>query len=489
MCLNPLRVRNPTSKYTHTGGQKMLMDVPCNNCAECKKAKRLEYRFRTFYQVQETISNGGYVYFDTLTYRPADVPHISRFVDVKGLGIKDYMCFDRNDLTNFLKLLRRMISYHYGNKVTFKYFLTSEYGTDENYTHRPHYHILFFVNSLRLHPYDLSFHVSKCWRFGRTDGIVFHPRNYVASHVYGVDLGQKDASNFMHVCNYVSKYVTKDSTYQTYIDKRLLLLKDKISEDDFIVLKRSVQMFHLQSQGFGLSYIQNLDTTEIEEIINTGVCRLQDKDKIVVHIPLPTYYKRKLFFELHKNPDKTYSWYPNDLGIKYILHSLDRQYKNTLNKAEDIYYLALPDERIQLDHILNGRSLTEYALYKTLYQYRNVGENNELSYDSSDWVNNIISSYYNPIISTNNLYIKDKETEYVSIPINNLFTNKKEIDYDSFVKRNCITQTTLSRFDGFDKLDALLHLISTKLNNLKNETFNYQEFLVKYHKIVFNYGK
>ena len=188
MCLNPKKIRNPAKRLSMYGGQPLYFNVPCGNCADCKKKKRLEWRFRAYHHINNIINRGGYVYFDTLTYDEDHVPHLSDFISLDSfvpslieqrngisVGIQDFTCFCHSHWKNFLKNLRRQLDYHY-NGCKFDYFLTSEYGTKEGFTHRPHYHILFFVHdSSKIHPLDFSKVIKKCWDYGRTDGIDFEP--------------------------------------------------------------------------------------------------------------------------------------------------------------------------------------------------------------------------------------------------------------------------------------------------------------------------
>lgn len=79
MCLNPIKIRNPTQNISRSGGQKLMLEVPCNQCAECQLAKRAEWSFRSYQELQHTFRNGGFVYFDTLTYSPKTFTHVKRF--------------------------------------------------------------------------------------------------------------------------------------------------------------------------------------------------------------------------------------------------------------------------------------------------------------------------------------------------------------------------------------------------------------------------
>ena len=85
MCLFPRSIRNPTKHIYKNGGQPLTMDVPCNQCAECKKNHRLQWHFRSYHHVNECVKNGGYVLYDTLTYAPEHLPWLSQYVDMFSL--------------------------------------------------------------------------------------------------------------------------------------------------------------------------------------------------------------------------------------------------------------------------------------------------------------------------------------------------------------------------------------------------------------------
>ena len=124
MCLNPTTIRNPTKSIYKHGGQPLLLDVPCGHCAECKKNKRKEWRFRTYYEVESTVKNGGYVYFDTLTYAPEHVPMLSHFVDLDSINdtIREYS-LTKNIEPTFIVDNIVIIKHKHNNKLLFSIIL------------------------------------------------------------------------------------------------------------------------------------------------------------------------------------------------------------------------------------------------------------------------------------------------------------------------------------------------------------------------------
>ena len=146
MCLRPLHLRTSALRLSFDGGQPFWLSVPCGRCAECDKLASDSYYLRAYYHARSCIEHGGYVYFDTLTYRDADLPRIS---DISPLPEDlDFPRFNYMHTRLFFVRLRTYLKRKgYAAKHAFSYFLSSEYGSSPQHTHRPHYHVLFFVDT------------------------------------------------------------------------------------------------------------------------------------------------------------------------------------------------------------------------------------------------------------------------------------------------------------------------------------------------------
>lgn len=495
MCFKPIKIRNPTEHIMLQGGQLLSMQVPCGKCAECLKTKRNEWYFRSYYQVQETLNKGGYILFDTLTYSDEHLPHLSDFIDINNYHIHDFSCFNHRHFKLFLKNLRRQLKYHCGNS-DFRYFLTSEYGTDERFTHRPHYHILFYVTN-GVNPLTFSKLISKCWSYGRTDGIEYRPLKYVAGHVYGYNLGFGKNTDFKctsSVVNYVSKYITKHSKFREKLDKRIYALQSSgIDEELLKTVIRSVDMFHRQSKLFGLYYLNQLDENQLK-LLDEDKVSMPDKKKINLIIPMPMYYKRHLYYTLCKREDKTYYWQLTDVGIdhnaKMKLVNVDVLTKN----YNDIYQNLKSEFRQRIDSILNGRTLTDFVIYKLLYKGRLRDANaidkrymvttsmTDEEYNLHDWLNIVNSSSFSNSSHCADLYkmVDDK----IYIPKLNVdfnifnFHNAHEyieIDYSRFIDIFTFNQHSDDLFHGFDDLDNYFEFVQKETKEIKQKTFDFLE--------------
>lgn len=357
MCYNPVTIINPCKYVSLRFRERYLIQVPCGHCAQCATNKSNEWYFRTYYQTLDTLTDPkgkAFVLFDTLTYRNKDLPYISDFVSVP-VGC-DYPCFNSRHIQLFNKKLRKACS----KKGSFyKFFLTSEYGTSENHSHRPHYHILIYSDG-NIEPLELSALIAKCWQYGRTDGLPYKTVNYVRGNIFTSD---KFAES-LRTCRYVSKYIQKSCKFEKEITKRLDHIMLTIAEkmiDGWIdsphakrvrmKYARLVGQFHRQSKEFGASYLRDIDITDFDSV---NQLYMPDSKKVHLSIPLPMYYKRKMYYEV-KKIDGNNIWIPTDLGLLY-LQSRDKILKdNLVNRFKALNH--------QANVFYDSERLADYVLY------------------------------------------------------------------------------------------------------------------------------
>lgn len=325
MCLSPITIINPCKYVSLKYRERFLIQVPCGQCAQCMTNKSNEWYFRSYYHSLDTLSNGGYIVFDTLTYNNESLPHISDFVVVDNK--LDYPCFNAKHIQLFNKRLRRYCD-KFNSKYTF--FVTSEYGTSEKHTHRPHYHILLYCDG-KVDKLIMSKFIADAWQYGRTDGICFKNNNYVLHNIFTAD----KFSESLRTCRYVSKYVQKSCKFQSEINHRINSIMFNVAkkmrpigcdEDDYswletisakryrMKLNRLMNQFHRQSVGFGSSFLGDAD---INELMRTNAVEMPDSIKVKLQIPLPAYYKRKLFYKVIR-VDGNDTWIPTKLGYQYL---------------------------------------------------------------------------------------------------------------------------------------------------------------------------
>lgn len=363
-CIHPIKILNPTKYLSLKYSDRYVVYGRCGKCFACQETLQKEWYFRTYVEFMATIQN-GFVLFDCLTYRPKDVPRVSGFLDIpKSL---DFMCFDYHQVTDFLKLLRiRLERKGIDVDSNIRYFVSSEYGTDDTKTHRPHYHLLLFVRNNVVEPLYLSRMVSKCWKYGRTDGLPYKSCAYVQYNTINGGLAQS-----IRVCKYVSKYVNKSYEFQKVVNSRIdkivhYLFRQQNKEQDFEKwsksevgkkykrdIIRNLNQFHRQSLGFGLSYLEDCD---LNEIMDTNIISIPDNNSsLVMRIGLPLYYKRKLFYELVEvNGIKC--WQPTEYGLQYLSRRNYDKVKQLIGRYEVARFCGVKIRDIEL--------LANYVVYK-----------------------------------------------------------------------------------------------------------------------------
>ena len=407
MCLSPITIKNPRSKTLKNYYERRNISIPCGQCAECLSLKKQEWYFRTYWQCQEAFDHDGYVLFDTLTYDNDHLPYISdKYPEFSDF---DFSCFSYEDLRLFFVRLRRSLSYA-GYKVNdnLKYFVVSEYGSDDLYTDvfghlrrgtkRPHYHGLFFVNDRHaLPPLVLSRYIGLNWHNGLTDGVPFKDRGYVLrNRVYGPHY-MNDPVVIRKTCNYVSKYVMKDHDYDGILESRIssVLEKVKYSDgkydwsyfrpgdiEDFVrEVRRKVGTFHRQSQGFGAWLLDHPDP-DVNEILKRAVRDgyfLMPSDSVVDKVPVSGYYKIKMFYKKCKGDNGVEYWKLTDLGKYWKLVRAENSIKQLSKRYSTIYlnignYVDDCDKVVDLqDKImkyLDGRDFADFAKYLLFYRGR-----------------------------------------------------------------------------------------------------------------------
>ncbi|QCS36068.1 replication initiator protein [Capybara microvirus Cap1_SP_115] len=135
MCSSPVFLPNPLFLNPKNPNRrfyreiKPTIEVPCGKCASCLSAKQNDIIARATFA-----SLDHYVFFCTLTYNNDSLR--SFMLD----GTK-YEHVDISDIQNLIKRIRRDDNRAFLGH-DFKYMAFSEYGSKG---HRPHWHILFFV--------------------------------------------------------------------------------------------------------------------------------------------------------------------------------------------------------------------------------------------------------------------------------------------------------------------------------------------------------
>lgn len=353
MCTSPILIPTRKRYLSCDFHEKHFIEVPCGNCSSCHTSRQRQMSFRFSFEAKRS----KYIYSDTLTYSDNNLPHIRDFFPCSSQNLA---CFSRNHIQLFLKRLRRKLSYHL--KLTenvFKYAIFSEYGADQRYTHRPHYHILFFVN-FDIDPLLFSRYVSECWQYGRTEGFGYKNNYYILHH----NTLYKDS---IRLTNYVTKYLCKSSLYykslQPILDD-IIRSVDKSNYNSYVDYKKAIRhikntlsQFSMWSHHLGDNFLNTLSNDDIIKLAKSPFVPLPNYTHLTV-IPLPLYYVRKLFYTKEKFEDG-YFFNPNDYGLIYLTSrqkSIESyNYYSLKSMIQSINY-SIPDNTIM--------ELSHYLLYK-----------------------------------------------------------------------------------------------------------------------------
>lgn len=541
MCLSPIRARNLVKRVGLDLNQPFSIEFPCGQCSECRELRKSEWYFRTYWQCQEVINNGGYVYFDTLTYSDENLPYadviLSRDFNLHDMDdVCHIPCFDVEDYRLFFQRLRRQLEYAGYGRDCISYFLSSEYGTSDKGTHRPHYHVLFFVKNYDISPIELSKLVNKCWQKGRTDGIDYHPYAYVYKHIFR--FGSVDSKHLQSICNYVAKYVNKEPEFQKEIDKRLRVLFDNIfSREDWMYNERAVErfkammkccnQFHRQSKGFGEYYLEQLSQSDFDDMVHSGMMRMPDSRKVVKQIPIAQYYKMKLFYEQYDYRDGSKHWRLSEYGKMWKNMRLKDSIRRFVDKMND-WYMSIPhrlqfiDDDLLLDpfntvqqqviSLLGSRSWYDYAVYRFIYYGRvrsqrailtGVADDldtmfchryvDEFDLDVAELSGRVLYNYSSPSERKvfKDKFLSKRDLGNIHQGINSVYAfngydvdseytsgyikDKLSSDYISakdFVLLFCYNEDSDVRFHDFDKLTDLIRRFNSGYNKVKQKTYD-----------------
>lgn len=367
MCASPITIKNPKINSPHflPGVDPVTITVPCGHCEDCKAAKRQAIYTRLYYEYKECELVNGYCINITLTYAPQSLPHVS----FDGV---DYPCFCAKDIQNYIKRIRK----HFADKgidCPFTYFCSMELGGT---THRPHYHVLFFVKASNV-----------CWTYFKlianlkwTFGFRAHGR-----------LGARVVSP--KALNYAAKYVAKDAFEDDWYLPLITQLKEcyKGDKDTFNFYKRALSGRFLCSRGLGLYCLSFNDANRLHR----QECLLPT-DKGFKSSPLPLYLDRKLHYQVYyrdkqtgylyterKSSDDVPTYVLNTSGFYYIKNRWQTKHTYLVNRLkefintnysnpiiENACYSILGGSVSDIRVFVKSFNLERLAAYQMLYLHR-----------------------------------------------------------------------------------------------------------------------
>ena len=291
-CFHPITIRNPKLVKNHTY-DKTSIEVPCGHCPACQDTKRLGWFIRLYYEYLYCLKCGGFALYETLTYNNAHLPHCLVEYDIlHGVGTP---CFSTRDIQLYLKKIRQHLkrSYpHLDTKGCVKYFLSMELGGK---THRPHYHVVFFVSNPNI----------SSWLFKSLVETLWHENGFTkaGSINNGFICGQGALS---YCAKYVCKDIYEDSYYRA-LDNRLK--KCGFDRDQY----KECFPHNMQSNNLGI-YALEFDKYNDLDNFFLGNIYLPDNDNGVKQYKLPLYYERKIFYDVN------YRYFDSDCNCYILVH-------------------------------------------------------------------------------------------------------------------------------------------------------------------------
>lgn len=338
MCLNPRSIRNPTNYFT-SGVDKPRLMVPCGHCSECVNAQRMEWQSRLYYEHLGAQSTGFTLFF-TLTYAPGKVPKLylkeskQYYKDSKGRVV---YCFDESHIPAFMKRIRRSIDYD-NLPIDIRFFVCSEYGDspDDSYiddsghrrefSHRPHYHGLFFVRSTDGSKLDiektseyLRALIAEKWSYGRKTF------TFGGDCMYSLPAGVVSAAGPIGYC---AKYLNKDLASDSYYQECLKDLETRLNSDAIKEIRKKIQPRHYQSQGLGRCCLDMLSPETLDTgLIPVPVYDSQSGIVVTKQLRMPQYLMRKVNYYLDKERGK---WFPTERGKRNLTMQLLNERNDTI---------------------------------------------------------------------------------------------------------------------------------------------------------------
>lgn len=447
------RIVNRTRLYSHKA-TKLYLDVPNSSSPIYSLNRQNDWKLRIYQEICDCNASGGKVVFFTATYDEEHLPHFRYASNTISIDIP---CFEKKHYEKFMHDLRQFLKRKYKLVLPIKVIWPCEYGLDQNYSQRPHYHPLLFLPARLFdgnfeefkNEHNLRKLIRSLWPYGfvyfskKGKGGTFVTSDYAAS--------------------YVSKYCFKSAEFYTREDVRdFLFFKDGHRNKYHFDLMRGKLPTHWQSRYFGIGLLDKFD--DYDSYVNGFDFALKsDRNKgKAVKSRVPQYIERKLLYYMDDN--KCYRL--NDKGINWkvrrFLDSLPEKadkLRNSLTAFGLSKYISEEDaQRLQqksiseisdyITAILGTRKIEEYILYKTVWRglpadHEEIQALDDMDYD--DFYSESVMQYsmqlmqhLNPTVySSDGYWSRYSKQELRKFPL-----------YD-----NCL------RFSGFNEISKILDCI------------------------------
>lgn len=309
-CFRPITLYN-RSHHFRLGVDSNFVTVGCGKCPACLDLKRRGMYLRIHAEFENTMRNNGVVPFVTLTYKDSALPWFDLDTNELKHGVSNsynleknqLLCFDWSFIrgtTGYIKRVRTWLRHNY-NITDVKYIICPEYGVSVYGTHRPHYHVLFFIPNV---PVDSSFHVRlqerllNIWTEDLQQGTA-------SFSVDSKDVLQPYAKDY-RCLKYMAKYCTKD-LHTWSIDQPFLgdylnpELDPDIYNERYQLIKAYLPM-PKWSQHFGeclCDTLNSLSQHDLEQVLANGMTIKGDflPNGVQNYYNIPRYIKDKILYD------------------------------------------------------------------------------------------------------------------------------------------------------------------------------------------------
>lgn len=394
MCLDKYYIDLSTrSKYYFPGYAHLsTLDVPCCQCDECISHAQNDIYIRMHSEYVDCVKNGGLVVFVTFTFSDDNVPSYSYKLDNGEVSFYKVpynkhddtfiFGFDKKLMQKFFNSYRKFLSRCDIDNPQIRYIVVPEYGTDNRYTQRPHYHSFLFLNKDVVKFYSkygyfnerlFMNHIRKYWTYGKCS----------ESKNHGLTVYRSDG------IKYLSKYVSKTillknlrrfKKFFEFIELNIDLIdpteykynKSVYGIFKYYLKKSGSNLFILKSKNFGVSaitklleYRQNKDYDALFREYEKGYKIISNG--MVTYIPYSMYYYRKLFFDTRTDG----SFYLNSAGYRYTEFDARNRYFDELERINQLDFDNLStmsdSDGFEIGYVKSLANNKEFIKYYLLY--------------------------------------------------------------------------------------------------------------------------
>lgn len=279
MCTHPKHILNPTKTLRQM--DKFYLTVKCNECSECRNARRKSFELRLLSDMRAKSKLGYTFCFGTLTYNDISLPHID--VDritvdnnddscVLSVGDKTYVlppvleksehikCFNKAHIIALFKYLRKHYTNDGANDNTPVFLCASEFGS---HTQRPHYHFIIGCKDTAENIHSL---IQNWWSVKNNYGFLF-PRRFEGNEMNRGKLTKPfeiKPATFSQSAKYVAKYCCKDLSYYHLPSVKNFekFLKNNPSDENLHIARYHLPFLHTSRKlGYSLlDYVKDVDS-------------------------------------------------------------------------------------------------------------------------------------------------------------------------------------------------------------------------------------